>query len=220
MPPNAQIVPDAYAPADLAGNWGTVRGWIVKATAVLVVLPALLNAGYDVYAAAMQLPRTDAERVNSDLYRKNFNKAPVATVPVPIKNDLETVDVKFAIYEEGDVLVEFGKSSQWFTFPKANGTKRVSMSLLPSAFAQTPNSRPNSPAAIASQTETLSGSTLLRSRIYQDGRTETRKIDIRTGDTLEVHAGEISKDRIPVGNKTPPAFKIDTIDLQKLRKVQ
>jgi hypothetical protein len=220
MATNSPTIPGTYA-GNLPGDGGTVRGWIVKATGVLVVLPALLNSGYDVYSAAMKLPRTDAERVNSELYKKYFNKAPLATLPVPIKHEIGTVDVKFAIYEEGEVLVEFGRSSQWFPFPKANGTGRtISMSLLPSAFAQAPRPMPTNAAAIASQKETLSGSTLLRWRIYQDGRTENRKIDIRTGETLEIEVGKIPKDSVPVGNMTPPALKIDTIDLQKLRKVQ
>ena len=39
-----------------------IRTWIVGLTAVVVVLPALINGGIDVYRSILNIPRTDAER--------------------------------------------------------------------------------------------------------------------------------------------------------------
>ena len=64
-------------------SWANVvRSNVLAATGVLLVVPALLNAGYDIYAAAMKLPRTETERTNDALFRKYFNKPPVAVMPV------------------------------------------------------------------------------------------------------------------------------------------
>ena len=93
--------------------WLKAKDWIVGLTAVLVVLPALINAGIDVYKAALNIPKTDAEQVNIELFKKYFNKPPVAAFRVPIKYSLGTAEAKFSIYEEGDVFVEYGSSSQW-----------------------------------------------------------------------------------------------------------
>ena len=50
-PASGQASPRRGIPSSLG-----LKGWIVKITGVLVVLPALLNAGYDVYAAAAKVP--------------------------------------------------------------------------------------------------------------------------------------------------------------------
>lgn len=100
-----------------------MKGWLTGLVGVLVVLPSLINAGLDVYSSLLKLPKTEAERVNEKLFRENFGKQPVATVPVPIKQNNGIVEVRFQIYEKGDVFVEFGSFSQWFPFPS---TRRFS----------------------------------------------------------------------------------------------
>src|SRR5215831_7175778 len=52
--------------------------------------------------------RSESERINVELFKKYFNKQPVTVLPVPIKRSNGTVDVRFSIYDEGDVYVEIG----------------------------------------------------------------------------------------------------------------
>jgi hypothetical protein len=92
--------------------WSKAKGWIVGLTAILVVLPALINTGIDVRKAVLNIPKTDAERTNLELFKKYFNKPPVTAFPVPIKHSLGTVEAKFSIYDEGDIFVEYGNASR------------------------------------------------------------------------------------------------------------
>src|SRR5438105_8776000 len=112
-----------------------LKTWILGATAVLVVLPAMINAGVDVYKVVLNIPTSDSERVNAELFKKYFNKPAVTSFPVPIKNSVGVVEVRFSIYEEGDVFVEFGKNSQWFPFPRTTTTttKLAGGDLIPAA---------------------------------------------------------------------------------------
>lgn len=204
----------------VASSRSDLKALVAKATGVLLVVPALINAGYDVYATALKLPRTDAEKVNTEMFKKYFNKAPLATLPVPVKSSVGTVDARFAIYEEGEIYVEFGKFSQWFPFPRAGQPKRE-FSLLSSAFAQT-QARVDLPAqgGIASQRESISGGVLVRSRIYADGTTEQRKIDLRSGATLGVEFGKVARESVPSPSSSPKTMKIEPIDLSNLRMQQ
>jgi hypothetical protein len=195
-----------------------IRSWIVKATGVLLVVPALLNAAYDVYANVQKLPRTDAERLNTELFKKYFNKEPLARLPISITNEAGSENVKIAIYEGGEIFVEVGRASRWFVFTKADKPDRVSFSLVSTAFAQT--SATSGQAAIASQKDAISGSTLIRSRTYTDGRTEQRKIDIRSGMTLSTETGSVPVASVPTPASGTRVFSMEPIDLQQLRARQ
>ena len=81
-----------------ASPWLKTRNWIVGLTAVVVVLPSLINGGIDVYKALLSIPKTNAERANSELFKKYFNKSPVTVFPVPIKYSVGIVEAKFSIY--------------------------------------------------------------------------------------------------------------------------
>ena len=201
-----------------ASSHGDLKALVVKVTGVLLVVPALINAGYDVYATALKLPRTDAEKVNAEMFRKYFNKVPLATLPVPVKSNAGTVDARFAIYEEGEIYVEFGKFSQWFPFPRAEQPKRAEFSLFPSAFAQAmPRVDLSGPKVIASQHESIQGGVLVRSRVFADGTTERRKIDVRSGSTLSVDFGKIAMEGVPLQSSSPKMMKVDPVDVTHLR---
>jgi hypothetical protein len=161
----------------VAAWWLKARSWIVGLSAVLVVLPSLINGGIDVYKALLNIPRTDAQRANAELFRKYFNKPPVTVFPVPIKHSMGIVEAKFSIYEEGDVFIEYGNLSQWFPFPQA---ARISASvLIPSALAQDGAS----PRGIGAyqQKDKVEGGTISRERTYENGVVEKQRIDPRTG---------------------------------------
>ena len=95
----------------------SLKAWAVGLTGVLVVLPALVNSGYDVYATLAKIPKTETQKINDELFRKYFNKQPVLAFPIPVKRDAGMVDVNFSVFEGGDIYIEFGKRSQWFQFP-------------------------------------------------------------------------------------------------------
>jgi hypothetical protein len=184
----------------LAGRFAELKGWIVGATGVLVVLPALINAGYDIYAAAVKLPKTEAEIANEELFRKYFNKQPVAAFPIPVKQNNGTVEVRFSIYDEGDVFVEFGRMTQWFRFPasKPNG------SLPPSALSMFISSAHAQPAIQTQaagtyvQSDTMDGRLLVRERRYANGVREKTLLEPRSGTILQQ-----SVMREPVGSGVP-----------------
>ncbi len=51
-------------------DFDRARAWIAGLTGVLVVVPALINAGIDIYAAFAKLPKTEAERATVELFKK------------------------------------------------------------------------------------------------------------------------------------------------------
>jgi hypothetical protein len=192
-------------------DWKTL---VTKITGVLVVVPALLNAAFDIYATASKLPRTDAERVNSELFKKYFNKPPIAIIPLPIKHSLGVFEAKFQIFEEGEIYVEYGRSSQWFAFP--SDVKRQALhSLFPTAQAQETNNTKGEWSTVIKQSDTLNGKFLLRERVLSDGMVSRSKIDIRTGNIIEE---SISKDRIPkleAGSMQTQTYKFNGISISR-----
>ncbi len=197
-------------------------------TAVLLAVPALINAAYDIYAALAKLPRTDAERVNAELFQKYFQKAPLVEMPIPIKHEVGTLEARFLVFEEGDVFVQFGRQTQWFAFPKApNKAASNSFSLIPSASAQTtpPGSTPlaaTKPEAVQVTGEigTISGTTLTRYRSLASGQVETVSIDIRSGRIIDFStrpstSPEISGLRFPA--RTTQVLDLPVIDLPSLK---
>ena len=115
----------------------SVRNRIVAVTGVFLVVPALVNAAYDVYAAALKLPRSENERINVELYKKHFGKNTEREFQIGVKTQYGTVDATFKVFDEGDILVQYGDRSQWFKFPKPelNPPAKVNWVPLPSAFA-------------------------------------------------------------------------------------
>lgn len=115
----------------------TIRNRIVAVTGIFLVVPALVNAAYDVYAAALKLPRSENERINVELYKKYFGKGTEREFQIGVKTQYGTVDATFKVFDEGDILVQYGDRSQWFRFPKPETTPpaKVNWLPLPSAHA-------------------------------------------------------------------------------------
>lgn len=216
-------------PPDAEGRATRWKGLLAGVTAVLVGVPSLVNAVYDVYVSVAKLPRTDVERVNAELFRKYFGKQPIVEMPVPVRNGIGTVQARFAVYEEGDVFVEFGKQTQWFAFPRQASRRDLSLlDLLPSAHADpvgTPKPTPSVPAAkyrLYSQEGSVSGSTWYRTRIYEDGRVEKSEIDMRTGKVLDVQLAPAPRDQARPATALPPATRVlpaPTVDLSTRSRV-
>jgi hypothetical protein len=194
-----------------------IKGWVLGLTSVLVVLPALINAAGDIYSAVAKLPRTEAERINEKLNGIYFGKDPVLRMPVPIKDGDATVDVRFEIYDKGDIRVEFGNRSQWFPFPARQSSSRVasSFSLISSAIAQTPV-----PKGMGSfrQVEQVQSDMVVRERTYENGVVEKVSIDPRSGEISGYSARQAEK---PAAGTIPAVqqIKVAPVDLDKLRPV-
>jgi hypothetical protein len=200
-----------------------LKAWIVGITGVLVVVPALVNAGLDIYASFANLPKTEAEATNEKLFKKYFNKQPVAAIPIPVKQDNGTVEVRFSIYDEGDVFVEFGKTTQWFRFP-ANGKPSgpsVASFLISSAYAQAAPATPMQGAGSYVQTDSLNGSRLTRERRYANGVTEKTVFETRSGAIVD---RAVVRDHAPASavpartdKNAAKTVQIPTIDLDLYR---
>ncbi|WPC05472.1 hypothetical protein SBP02_01580 [Pseudomonas benzenivorans] len=168
-------------PATPKTNWSKARNWVVGLTGVLLVVPALINAGADIYVAYNQLPRTESERVNVELFKKYFGKEPVARLPLPIKDGPATYEVRFSVYDGGDVFVEYGEMTQWFPFPKREVERHSSLSLIPSAQAADLTHL----YGPYQQFDHIDGVTLVRNRSYASGAHEQQIIDMRTGQIID-----------------------------------
>ena len=194
----------------LPGTWSKIKGWIVGITAILVVIPALINGGLDVYNSVMNIPKTQKERTNSDMFKKYFNKQALATVPVPIKTAQGTVDMRLSIYDAGDIFVEYGQDSQWFPFPLQQ--RMAVEEFIPSAYAgQSPP--PPKGTGQYTQSDKLVGNTIERTRSYGDGTKEVYTININTGEILNQKKTQGS----PLKVMDVQVYKFPTIDLEALK---
>ena len=170
----------------------TFKSKAATATGVLVALAALVNAGIDVVAAVRKLPRSQAEEQNVELFRKYFGKAPLAFQALPIRSSAGVVEVRFEIYEEGDIHVEYGKNSQWFPWPRSEPSFLGGLTLFSTAHAQPTGaapvplspSPPPRPSAQLRYGERMEGSKLIRLQELLDGRVERTEYDIRSGRIL------------------------------------
>ena len=209
---NAASLPRHVAAAEGGGWLGNVKAKIVAVTGVLLVVPALLNAGVDIYASAAKLPRSDAERQNIELFRKYFGKAPLVVNALPIRSAMGVVEVKFEVYEEGEIHVEYGNNSQWFRLPAPEKPTRYGLAnFLPSAMAQGAPAMVAAPAGanVLRQSERLEGNTLTRSRELAGGDIERVQFDIRTGRI-------IGKERI----RDPEFFRRESVTVPATRHLQ
>ena len=220
--PATPNIPDPAAPAEAVSYLASLKLWLTGLVGVLVVLPSLVNAGLDVYSSLLKLPKTEAERINERLFRDNFGKQPVATIPVPIKQNNGIVEVRFQIYEKGDVFVEFGNFSQWFPFPSTEDAakKSAGFSLMSSAFAQTPATSSPQGMGRYQQTDKMQDGAILREKTYENGVVESQVIDTRSGDILNSSARKIEQKSLPPTPSIIPVIpKVVPIDLDHYRSI-
>lgn len=224
MPPKPNPAPaktpDPAAPAAPVAYFAHVKLWLTGLVGVLVVLPSLVNAGLDVYSSLLKLPKTEAERINERLFRDNFGKQPVATIPVPIKQNNGLVEVRFQIYDKGDVFVQFGNFSQWFPFPATESDiqKPQGFSLMSSAYA----ALPDQPQGVGQyqQTDKMQDGAILRETTYENGVVERQVIDTRSGDILDSSTRKVEQKPLPAPPSPAPAVpKVVPIDLDHYRSI-
>jgi hypothetical protein len=100
----------------IAAYLKSFRGIVVSLTALFVVIPALINSGLDIYKAVAQIPDSIQERTNDQLFKRHFNDVPVFSQPIEIKTGNASLEMMLDVYENGDILVQYGDFQQWFPF--------------------------------------------------------------------------------------------------------
>ncbi len=188
---------------------GNIASWIVGITGILVVVPALINAGADVYASVANLPKSDAEKINLEMFEEHFGKNPLHRGEIPVKTSTGTMSMELEVHTGGDILIRYGNSSQWFRSPvKEIG---ATFSLVGTAFAQTSTANSNGNFY---QHDTLKGGQILRERFYSNGEKKTFVIDRKTGIWSELEVAG-SPPRPAPRNLVVPTFKYPQIDVTK-----
>lgn len=160
-----------------SGGFGKLTGWIVGITGVLVVIPALMNAGLDIYNVVRNIPKTETEQVNSDLFKKHFGKPPLFHGVIPVKTELGEVNMELEVHDGGDIFVRYGRRSQWFASPLR--TQTVYVPFLRSAHAQEVG------VVIGLgkyyQFDSMKGNELFRERYFPNGTKESYVVNPLTG---------------------------------------
>ncbi len=157
----------------------TTRGIIMSITAVIVVLPALINAFYDVYETALQIPEGIKERHNKALFEKHFQESPIFTKPMVINTGPAEMEMNIDIYENGDIFVRYGEYSQWF--PINPDEIAFAGSFFRSTYAQAAIR----PEGNYKQLEWTEGKNIVQRRRYENGVIETIKFNRNTGKIVE-----------------------------------
>lgn len=166
-------------------GFSKVTKFIVGVTGVLVVVPALINAGVDVYRRILNIPGSEGERTNIALYQKHFKQKPLFAADVPVVTDLGEVKMSFEVYDGGDILVVYGKRSQWFPLPFNQHAS--TFQLIGSANAQYPAAADQ--GEMYRQYQTYQGGSITRERFFEDGSVQSYAIDPRTGNWSEPRLG-------------------------------
>lgn len=193
-----------------------LRGWIVGLTSVLVVVPAMINAGMDIYSTLMDRPVTEAEQINEALFERYFGKAPVFQGSVPIVTEAGSMEITLEVHGAGDIFVRYGDRSQWFPSPlAATSTAGSGFSLISAAIAaDLPLQLPQQ----YQQRETREDGRIVREMYLPDGEKRVYRIDPKTGrwsaPTVEQYQNVPQQTQ-----QVQRSFEFPTIDLTRPRAV-
>ena len=209
--------PDEPREGDQGGNpiWKSARAWVAGLTGVLLVMPALVNSGWDVYVAVRNLPRTSEEREQQELFRQYFDKQPLGTYEIPVKSEVGTLVYRLRIYDR-HIFTQFGDRTFWF--PIAAPAKHVS-SWFPEAFAGEPTAQPHDRAYVIENR--YEGDLFVVEQLYADGTAEKIVLDPKTG---RIVRRETTSGHAPFRGGYPQdanrVIELPAIDVQSLKKRQ
>ena len=176
--------PKENNPIDKTNNFLEATERFLKTTAgaitsVTLLLGATTSLGV---AVGAQIPKTCANR--------HFTDTPKQTIPHTIHTADASVNMKINVYENGDILTEYGTKTEWLCFPEVK-IVRIASSLtdflIPQAVAQTtvPNVRAKT-TYIQEQALSPNDSRIIeQTRIYSDGTVEKMWINRRTGTIID-----------------------------------
>lgn len=198
---------------DSNDGWSKLTKVIVGLTGVLVVLPSLINSGQNIYDAINKTPRSDAERINVEFFKKYWGQKPVGEFPLRISRDGADYQVNFNVYGEGDIYIQYGGMAQWFAFPRQQNMTAHANTFIPTAHADEVNFRSiDSEFRQVRQTDSIEGGNAIRERVYENGLKERQVIDMRTGMIIKQ---TIDQTAIPVGAANPANSNTIRIDLDR-----
>jgi len=205
---------------DSNDGWSKLTKIIVGLTGVLVVVPSLINSGKNIYDEINKIPRSDAERVNVEFFKKYWGKKPVGEFPLQISREGANYQVNFTVYGEGDIYIQYGNMAQWFAFPRQGNMATHANHLISAAYADEETFRPiDSEFRQVDQIDSFQGGNAIRETLYENGMRERQVIDIRTGMIINQ---TIKQTAVPTGlgnsknlrpikidlNSAPPKFDV------------
>ena len=166
-------------PVEHSPTLARLKKLIVAVTGVLVVIPALINAGIDIYYSIQNIPASDSERTNLRLYERYMGKPAVFEGAVPVKTETGTLNISLEIYGGGDIFVRYGERSQWFPAPMENIS--FNFSAIEKSFAETNQDSQPSNTENFFKRDLQKGKLIQREYYLQDGIKKTYTIDPTTG---------------------------------------
>lgn len=196
---------------DILDNWKSIS---IALSALLVVVPSVINGVNDVWVAFNHLPIGSKEKINNLLFKTHWKDTPVLTKQIIIEGNSGKVPITIDVYHNGDIFVDYGKLTQWF--PYKNLVVNNSFKFINSAYAGMSIFDKTSKSLktqdnIKIENIKNSSNIVERVRVYDDGSKEIQYIDINTG--------KISRNRILSSNEIYPNFndspnsKIEVIKL-------
>lgn len=198
--------------------WVKTKANIVALTGVLVAVPALINAGIDIYNHVQDIPRTDEERVNDDLFKAYFNIQPAVTVPVPVKTSIGEIEMRLSVYAAGDILVEYGDQSKWFPSPLKE-KQAAKAGWFPEVFAEPLVSALKGVGKYTQKDTATGGKKIVRERYFENGVKESFTIDMNTGRIVDKKVEKISPSAVEQQNfKGVKIMDYPTIDVGSAEK--
>jgi hypothetical protein len=185
---------------------------ILALTALLVVVPSLINAGIDVYRNIRNIPKTAKEQQNAELFQRHFQEAPVYTAPLLIKQTNKNLQLNIDVYGNGDIFVRYGENGQWFPFVYKEASNN--MLLVQQAFAQTTSIQGKGKYHQNNREE---GKYVIQERIYENNVKEVITFDKNTGDVVSRKTSTISPTSKSMSNPVKQSEPI-VIDIDALKK--
>ncbi len=193
-----------------------MRVVLLSIAAVLVAVPAIINAGVDIYNSVEKIPKGSKEKQNSELFQKHFKESPIFTAPLEVKGAGETRQISIDVYENGDIFVVYGQSGQWFPF-KAE-TIALERLLTGVAYAQTV--APAQTHQYIQKTDIKDGY-VTQERVYTNNVKEVLTIDKNSGKVVSTKTTTAQPSEKPrQGQKSVVKANTFVIDIDSIKKAQ
>lgn len=195
---------------ELNNGWSKLTKLVVGLTGVLLVIPSLINSAKDIYNSINEIPRSDSERLNVELFKKYWGKTPIGELPLLISRGGANYMVSFKVYDEGDVYMQYGNRIQWFAFPSSTGPSISKGAVIPTAEADDSSYRPiDSMFRPIQQIDSFEGGNAISEKLYINGIRERQVIDLRTGRIVNQTIRQAPVPQDGVVPKNTDSFRID-----------
>lgn len=116
---------------------GKAKTFITWLTGILLVLPALLNSGIDVYNSVMSIPTGNVEKLNERKRSEHFQHEPLFSqnFEIPAEHGSKK-QLKLFVYPNADIYVNYSGFEQWLPAEESlSEDSSVSLLMLSPAIA-------------------------------------------------------------------------------------